>query len=457
MLPSFDFATQAEHTLTLIIIGGSIGGLCTAYWLKKAGHNVIVVEKYSEDMLKDHRFSGVRIPPNSSRLLYLLPGMMEILEEKSSLNLGAVYVQEGAGAVIGKLVFQNEMIADFGSQYYRIPFSHLWTHLYHLCILENIQFKFGFEVQKIHVEPDFVKVTAGSGEELSGDIIVGADGHNSITRNCILADVTGDSEEDSDEDVSTRLPELNQWYSCRLSVPIHEMEKDPDLLPLTRDSLWYLWMGDGIFHTGGREGEDQYAVCIFYPFSKYGKEDREWYEQSSSLLTSEEIENTDCELRVKKLLQLASTCQRTTQKPYKLSKFTDNSNQVILIGDAAHAAVIHGPQNTAIAIEDAFLLGFLFSKINSKHQISLCLNGFNEIKSKRTKMIIASDLENIIGYALAPGHDRDMRNSALGLCSGDNPVTDDVLAHILRGFIDDNNYDMQTVVEEWWYMWGRLM
>ncbi|KAK7458736.1 hypothetical protein VKT23_009736 [Stygiomarasmius scandens] len=351
-MSSFEFATQAKHTLVFTVIGGSIGGLTSAYWLKRAGHDVIVVEKYSEETLKDHKFSGLRSPPNLSRLLSLLPGMEKVLEDKASLNLGAVFHQADTSEPIGQVIWKEEMVADLGSKYYRIPYSDMWNHLYGLCIRENVRFKFNIEVQNITLSKSRLPtVIAVSGEQISCDIVIGADGHNSVTRNCILADVTGNDQgdEDSDRDTSSessKFPELSEWSSCRLSIPIREMQKDPDLLPLTQNSLWYLWMGDGIFHTGGREGQDQYAVAVFYPFSNFGKKDGEWTMQETSSMTSGEIRETGCDLKVKKLLELASSCQRTTQTPYRLSQFTDSSNQIILIGDAAHGAVINGPQNT---------------------------------------------------------------------------------------------------------------
>ncbi|KAK7458735.1 hypothetical protein VKT23_009735 [Stygiomarasmius scandens] len=70
-------------------------------------------------------------------------------------------------------------------------------------------------------------------------------------------------------------------------------------------------------------------------------------------------------------------------------------------------------------------------------------------------MLINSDLDNLIGYTLPPGPDRDSRNAALERCSED--LSDDELAHILQNFINDFNYDMRAVAEEWWHMWGRLM
>jgi glycine/D-amino acid oxidase-like deaminating enzyme len=37
--------TTTSFALDFVVIGGSIGGLATAYFLQQAGHNVIILEK----------------------------------------------------------------------------------------------------------------------------------------------------------------------------------------------------------------------------------------------------------------------------------------------------------------------------------------------------------------------------------------------------------------------------
>ena len=55
---------------TAVIVGGGISGLCTAYWLKKAGFSVTVFEKESEPggTMKTVRQDGwlIETGPNSA-------------------------------------------------------------------------------------------------------------------------------------------------------------------------------------------------------------------------------------------------------------------------------------------------------------------------------------------------------------------------------------------------------
>jgi hypothetical protein len=44
--------SSSQHKVNFVVVGGSIGGLCTAYCLAKSQHNIIVVEKYNSDVFQ---------------------------------------------------------------------------------------------------------------------------------------------------------------------------------------------------------------------------------------------------------------------------------------------------------------------------------------------------------------------------------------------------------------------
>lgn len=96
------------HPAQCIIIGASLEGLLCAYCLKQVGHNVVVVEKNSEDvpvsvkhwlcmirpqvlhMILKVLQRGVRAPPNAARLLVRLPGVKSLLQNKGTTASGCV-------------------------------------------------------------------------------------------------------------------------------------------------------------------------------------------------------------------------------------------------------------------------------------------------------------------------------------------------------------------------------
>jgi len=99
------FPSRAEHILHFGVVGGSIGGLSAAYWLRQAGHIVTVLEKHSMEVFQvsfnlkilfvnflkswqNQKFSGLRIPPNITRLFRKIDGMEKMFEERASPNIG---------------------------------------------------------------------------------------------------------------------------------------------------------------------------------------------------------------------------------------------------------------------------------------------------------------------------------------------------------------------------------
>ncbi|THU78092.1 FAD/NAD(P)-binding domain-containing protein [Dendrothele bispora CBS 962.96] len=458
------FATQTQVVLDFCVVGGSIGGLCAAYWLRQAGHKVAVLERHEIDVFQNRKFCGVRIPPNITRLFKDIPGMEEMFEDKGSLNLGTLFYQGETSELVGRMLFEEEMMADLGSKFYRVSYSDIWNHLYKTCRSYDINFKFNCRVESITLkasnEPNHSpRLRCSTGEEVICDMIIAADGHNSTVRKYFLNDLLSiqDSDSDIERDEVSHFPELSQWATCRLSIPIEEMKKDPELRFFAKNNLWIVWMGNGVVHNGGQDGSDQYSISTMYNKRPSSDEDKDWDIVTPTPLSTKEIEETVCEPRLKKLLKLASSCHRSNQKPYKLVRYINQTYQVVFIGDAAHAAVVNGPQNTAIAVEDAFTLGYLFSKMVSRDHISLLLKGFNEIRQKRANMIRTSDFEFLHILCFPPGPERDARNAAFSQTLQKETIPDEVLAQMWDAFLVQCNYDAQHAVEEWWHTWGRLM
>ncbi|KAJ3874027.1 hypothetical protein F5051DRAFT_336560 [Lentinula edodes] len=78
--------SDSTNALKFVITGAGIAGLTCAYFVKRAGHHVVVLEKSSRrEQLRD---GGVRIPPNMMRLLQELPGMEETLNAKATKCAG---------------------------------------------------------------------------------------------------------------------------------------------------------------------------------------------------------------------------------------------------------------------------------------------------------------------------------------------------------------------------------
>ncbi|THU89210.1 FAD/NAD(P)-binding domain-containing protein [Dendrothele bispora CBS 962.96] len=451
------FPVSAGVTLDFLIIGGSIAGLTSAYCLQDAGHNVTVVEKNGKDSFMSQRYSGLRVPPNMTHLLNRVPGVKHLLAQKSSSNPGYLLYQEESFELVGKMIYEESITSDLGQFSFRLGYSDLWNHLYELCISRNINCKFDFEVDKVVLDADGGKPTVYSttGEAVFGDILVGADGHNSTIREFLLSENSGDdcNDEDSWHPNSTE-PEI--WTTRRLSIPVNSMKHDPDLRILIQNDWTTLLMGDGLFAMGGQEGIGQYGVTISYLQAPADAHECPWNSLRNDL-SSEERKLVKSDTILGKLVGLPESSHNTIQKAYNLSAYVNGTHQVVLIGGAAPAALENGAYNAAIAVEDAFTLGYLFSKITSRNHVALFLNGYNEIRKSRAHFMRENDMGVLHGLSLPPGPQREARNRAYSHTLGEDDLDDETLSQVWAAHIDQCNYDAIEAVDEWWHSWGSLI
>ncbi|THU79259.1 FAD/NAD(P)-binding domain-containing protein [Dendrothele bispora CBS 962.96] len=452
------YQTKAEHVLNFTVVGGSIGGLSAAYCIHQAGHNVMVLEKHDMAVFKSQAGSDLRVPPNMTRLLGEFPGTEELLHKCASIIPGHIFI-EGSEPV-GKMTYKEEMFADLGAGFYRMPYVDLWSHLYSLCSSSNIECRFNSQVTEVIIGDSSagVSVVLDTGEHIHGDIVIGADGHNSVVRRTILENQQEDPQDDAGErSTPTNLSNVHEWITCRLSIPQLEIGKDPELQSLIENDWWTVWLSCGLFYNASREGNEYYGLNIFYPFRQFQVDDMDW-NVKQTCLSPEELQSTEGEPRLKKLLSLASSCHRVNQTNYNLKVFTNKTMQLIIIGDAAHAAIMNGVHNAAIAVEDAYALGFLFSKVSGQHQVPLFLKGYNEIRQKRTKMIRESDSGVLTVHTLPPGVAHDARNEIFKkTLEKEDDEYDDIYSQIIQDYITQCNYDSKDAIEEWWHNWGRLI
>lgn len=110
----------------------------------------------------------------------------------------------------------RDLMADFVF----VQHGDLHSMLLDLATREGVEFRYNAPVAG--VDCDTVSVTLEGGERLYADLVVGADGHNSLVRNAVVGQqVTG---------------VRDGQMSLTTSIPTAEMRDDEDLRPLTEDT-----------------------------------------------------------------------------------------------------------------------------------------------------------------------------------------------------------------------------
>ncbi|HKY78252.1 MAG TPA: FAD binding domain-containing protein [Acidimicrobiia bacterium] len=152
-----------------VIVGGSLGGLNAALWLRDIGWDVEVLERSASPL--EGRGAGIVLHPATAR--YLVDNGVADLTEVSTRVEWLRYL--GVDATV---LSQTPCRYRFTS----------WTTLYRslLGCFDRSRYKMGAEVVAVDVDGREATVTTTSGERIGGDVVVAADGVASTVRSRLL-------------------------------------------------------------------------------------------------------------------------------------------------------------------------------------------------------------------------------------------------------------------------------
>jgi len=180
--------------MNIIIIGGSIGGLCAGIALQEIGHQVNIYERSPGDM-KD-RGAGLVIQPD----------LMDYLIEKG------IAPRE----VFGVPATQRQVLDDNGNTALIYPndtiftsWNYLWRRL--KDFFPSANFFTGFELNSVTDNGGSVTAIFANGEERTADLLIGADGFNSVVREYVAPNIH---------------PQYAGYVAYRGLIPEKELTKD---------------------------------------------------------------------------------------------------------------------------------------------------------------------------------------------------------------------------------------
>ncbi|KAJ7031075.1 hypothetical protein C8F04DRAFT_1236291 [Mycena alexandri] len=453
--PTMSPAPPADphRPMRFIVVGGSVAGLCAAYTLRQSGHDVVVLDKRDERV---QTRGGIRVPPNMTRLLETLPGMKTLLRDYGTECEGMTFLEGPTSQIIGRMVFLDETMADLGCNFYMVPYDILLKQLLHLCRQIGVQLKFRTEVASVNVafgqRPSVVTIW---GDRIEGDLLIGADGRDSIIRDTLTQQMEDSDDDDNDMDSLSEREHsagVSEIVGASYSIDTSRFRNSPELQELFDSDEFTVWPGSHVLATGHKCGPELYIVTITRVTGATPTDiDSDWHPNTS--FPNADALVAEFEPRVKLLLSLASHCHQTIQRIPVVRKITHAPTSMVLIGDAAHTITIGATHNSSIAVEDGFALGRIFSHLTARDQIPYLLHGYREVRLARSMATEASELGAFIVITFPPGPARDARNEQLGysLINPDD-MPDELLALTWANYLVQFNYDANEAVDEWWLM-----
>src|SRR3954470_22719013 len=159
-----------------IVVGAGIGGLTAALSLRRAGHEVTLVEQ-SRQLTEIG--AGIQLAPNATRVLRRLD-LLDAVAEQSTRPAHVSFRTWSDGSEICRYVIGREAEEEFGAPYLQVHRADLQQALAAAVPPESL--RLATPVVGIDQDDTAAHVTTANGERRDADLVVAADGIRSAAR-----------------------------------------------------------------------------------------------------------------------------------------------------------------------------------------------------------------------------------------------------------------------------------
>ena len=362
------------------IVGGGIGGLTAANALIRAGIDVTV---YEQAPALGEVGAGVFLYPNGLRQLERMGFGPSLAEVGAKVAEGSEYYRMD-GTLVGPVLTTDSSGWNGFYGMHRADLLRVFADA-----LPRSAVRTGHRCVGIEQDADLARLHFGNGHTAEADIVIGADGIQSVVQKFVVA------------------PSTPEYSGSRAYRGLIERAK----LPGWREAAHQIWMGDGkhfmVFPV--RRGELLNYVG-FVPTSEQTVESWSAVGDRDELAAS----FTGWDARVVELLAKVETC--FWWGLYDRGPLTTWSNgRLTLLGDAAHAMLPHVGQGANQAIEDGVALAILLSG-RTAAEVPTALKHYETLRRARTDIVQAEARRNGLRYDSRSGsleqRDREIAASA---------------------------------------------
>ncbi|OCH89612.1 FAD/NAD-P-binding domain-containing protein [Obba rivulosa] len=426
----------APLSIEFLVVGGGICGLASAIALRRVGHQVTVLEK--EDGEKNRGECGIRLPPNMSKILFHW-GLKDKLKQIALTSQPSLFAKYDSGELLGSQIWEGELLAETCGEFMFTTHSELHKILTDAALAAGAIIRTNAEV--VEIAEDECAVTLATGEVLSADVLIGADGPYGLCR----ADILG-----------------RQDPGQPMGVAMYDMlvaTKDvtENFVKLTvKDTAQFLALGNGraVVALAVHNGDD---IAVQWYFREETAEGA--YGDPRDIDPSQL--DLDCNPDLRSVLEHATPAARIPFKQFEeLEDWVHDDKPLIVLGEAAHPFTPGSLQGPAMAVEDAAVLGKLFSHLNTKDQIESFLYAFQDLRQARTKSTLRGDIENVFTVMLEDGPMQEMRDNMM------RQKRDEGANLLDQGEGEESKlweeirtifgYDCEDEADNWWVEWGLL-
>ncbi|KIX97613.1 uncharacterized protein Z520_06391 [Fonsecaea multimorphosa CBS 102226] len=392
---------KSRIQLNITIVGAGLGGLATAVALARHGHSVTVFEQACK---LGEVGAGIQIPSNSSRLLKrwgVAEHLAPFIVEPHGINL----LRWKDGKLIGKTQLVPDFQYRFGAPYYVIHRAHLHSALHRRAMDLGVDIQINSRVTEYR--PETATIVLASGKTYRSDLVVAADaGVQSVA----VPIVTGSK----DKKV---IP--SGFAAYRATVDAAKIQNDPETAPLLETPGLNFWIGDQRHAmTYPIAGGTSYNMVLSHPETS---DPSTWSQQDALTAMKREFNNWDPRL-VKVIDMIDATMKWPLVTGIGLSNWVHPTNNLVVLGDAAHAMLPYMSQGAGMAIEDGAALAEVIHLASSLEQLPQCLDLWQRVRIKRTFQMQQASLIGAHIWHVADGPEQIARDTSMQADIEGNPT-----------------------------------
>jgi salicylate hydroxylase len=347
--------------MRILVIGGGIGGMATAIALEQAGLDPYVLEQSAE---LTEIGSGIGMHANAMRVLTKLGAVEHVRRSGVRVDTG-----EWRRLEDGTTIFSQPyagMAEHYGDVYICMHRADLLEALARQVPPERV--RLGARLVGFQERPDGVVARLADGEEVFGDVLVGADGLRSTVRTLLF----GEQE--------ARFTGFAAW---RGTIPIERM-------PGGFEHTLVTWPGRGRHAMTYPIRPDLQALNGFVPTAEIHREAWGPSGDLEDLRSSFEGATQD----------VLTIIDRTTSALITPIYFRDplpvwGTDRIILMGDAAHPTPPSAGQGAAQALEDSVTLAACLRRAGGPAGVPAALAEFAARRQARTAGMLAAARMNL--------------------------------------------------------------
>ncbi|KAI0818461.1 FAD/NAD-P-binding domain-containing protein [Trametes gibbosa] len=438
------------YPIEFIVVGGAITGLSVAIALRRVGHKVTVLE-HMDSFDETPMGGGCRLPPNATKLFYRW-GMEECLRKWAIKSRGVMFAQYKSGSVMATHDWEDAVLDETGGDFLLVHYPALRRILAQSATEHGATLRTSCDALKIQADRKRPSVTLASGEVLSADVVICADG-------CYLGPYCGRpmmlkalGQADVAEPTGVTL-----FHAILPGSALEEME-DKELMKQLQEGAVLTWFGQGNGALGFpvKDGKTGELLFTLYVYANTDDTDTSLRPVDRDMML-QALEGSD-----ERLLRLTRHAQQVTNIPMarrpNLDEWVHPDGRLVVLGEAAHPLPVGSIYTIGMTVGDAAAFGRLFKHLHREDQIDTFLNAVYEIRADRVQRVVRASKGNIFAASLPPGvaeaHDRVLRErSERGIT--DLSVAGRHTSKELEVAVEDIfAYDPEDEADNWWVQWG---